>query len=442
MSAVAVALDRDGLSGWEDEFIMSVLIAPLSELEDDGLAVSEHELERLISNASDEPEAEGAHALRLLYAAEDAPSFTLPILATAGDVREVVQYLKKKPAGVSIVEAMDDVKRRVFEPRKLAAYEYWGIINRQGGDRLHLSQLGWEFARKLAPESEAYRAVLANTLPYRAALQWMHEENHDLVTHVQVAAYWQKFYPTGAGLNQKAVESSVVCFFHLCQAAEIGTMTIGKRGQPARLRVEREELAGFIEGRPPHATQQTDIDNSRETDAPIHAPSPRPAPTAANAPPGAATSSRRQFLILGRGAARVISRLEAALALLDIESRAFAAAETDALPVSGEMFQAMRQCDAALIIVAPEDCRDDGAGGYALKQHVLIEINSAFVLYDRRVVLLWNCQMPLPAALSALPHFTLDGDELTWDVGVQLMQVVKEFQARAGAEQRRPACRA
>jgi hypothetical protein len=416
---------------------MSVLIAPLSELEDDGLAVSAHELEALVSDATDEREAERSHALRLLYTSEAAPSFTLPILATAGDVREVVQYLKKKPAGVSIVEAMDDVKRRVFEPRKVAAYEFWGIVNRQGGDRLHLSQLGWEFARKLAPEAEAYRAVLDNTAPYRAALKWMHDERQDLVTHTQVAAYWQKFYTPGAGQDQKAIESSVVCFFHLCQAAEIGTMTIGKRGQPARLRVERDELAGFIEGRTQDSPTRSATTGADEIDQLNLALLSR---AAVVAPPRAPASEQKRFLILSRRAARVVGQLEAALELLDIKSRALVGVETDALPMSREMFQAMRQCDAALIVVSPEDCREDGAGGYALNQNILIEINSAFVLYDRRIALVWNCRMPVPDALSSLRHFTLEGDELTWADGLRLMGVVREFQARAESERRQACC--
>lgn len=414
---------------------MSVLIAPLSEMEEDAFTVSADELEALVSDAAVAREAERTHELHLLYTAEAAQSFTLPILATAGDVREVVQYLKKKPAGVSIVEAMDDVKRRVFEPRKVAAYEFWGIVERQGGDRLHLSPLGWEFARKLAPESAAYRAVLDNTAPYRAALEWMHEEHHDLVTHTQVAAYWQEFYPSGTGQNQKAIESSVVCFFHLCQAAEIGTMTIGKRGQPARLRVEHEELAAFIEGRLTDPTTQIAATEPQQTVLPNLTLSPR----TAVAPTRAAASEQKHLLILCRTAARVVSQLEVVLELLGSKSRAVVGSETDALPMSGEMFQAMRQCDAALIVVTPEDCREDGAGGYTLNQNILIQINTAFVLYDRRIVLVWNCRTPLPDTLSSLHHLTLEGDELAWDAGVQLMQFVKEFQARAQGK-RREAC--
>ena len=65
---------------------MSVLIAPLSELEEEAFTVSEDELEALVSDAAvDEREVESTRELHLLYAAEAAQSsLTLPILATAG----------------------------------------------------------------------------------------------------------------------------------------------------------------------------------------------------------------------------------------------------------------------------------------------------------------------------------------------------------------------
>lgn len=406
---------------------MSGLIAPLSEMEEEQLAITKHRLDRPITAGQEQRDEERSHALRLLYATADAEqTITLPILATAGDVREVVQYLKKKPTGVSVVEAMDDVKRRVFEPRKIAAYEFWGIVNRLGGDRLQLSPLGWEFAHKLEPETEAYRAVLANATPYRDALEWMHRENHDLVTHTEVAAYWQKLFPASIGQNQKTIESSVVCFFHICQAAEIGTMTIGKRGQPARLRVEREELIKFIEGRTHKMISPGAGLAPEKEDRPIVAMSSSVAKA-----PATTTSENLRLFISCRTESQLIDQLHDALELINIESRTVVGSEFDALPLSEEIFQSMRQCDAALVVVTSDDCHDDGMGTYILNQHVLILINTAFVLYDRRVMLIWNCQMPLPGNLSSLPHFTFEGDELTWDVGMRLMQVTKEFQERA-----------
>src|SRR5215204_2406411 len=96
-----------------------------------------------------EPAESGATALRLLTPTKDEPkAATLPVLATPGDLREAVQYLKRKPTGVSVVEALADARRRVFEPRKVAAYESWGVVARRG-ERLLLTRLGREFARTL-----------------------------------------------------------------------------------------------------------------------------------------------------------------------------------------------------------------------------------------------------------------------------------------------------
>ena len=78
------------------------------------------------------------HALQLIEAAS-MPA--LPILASASDVRELVQYLKKKPAGITVVEASDAIKKRLFDPRKVAAYEAWGIISKSG-DRMKVNELG------------------------------------------------------------------------------------------------------------------------------------------------------------------------------------------------------------------------------------------------------------------------------------------------------------
>src|SRR5438874_5791842 len=91
----------------------------------------------------------------------------LPLLATAADVRGVVQYLRKKPGGVSINEALDAIKKQVFDPRKVHAYEALGLVLRQG-ERLELSPLGHELGRRLAPVTQGFRTLLDSQAPYRA----------------------------------------------------------------------------------------------------------------------------------------------------------------------------------------------------------------------------------------------------------------------------------
>src|SRR5215218_8649393 len=159
-------------------------------------------------------------ALRLLRPPKEEPQdAALPVLATPGDLREAVQYLKRKPTGVSVVEALADAKRRVFEPRKVAAYEAWGVVARRG-ERLMLTGRGREFARTLEPQTRAYRALLDFNPLYRAALAWIHRQGLDLVTYADVAAYLgEEFGALLPADDPKGAEEGVICFFHLCQAA-------------------------------------------------------------------------------------------------------------------------------------------------------------------------------------------------------------------------------
>lgn len=172
---------------------------------------------------------------------------SLPTMATANDVREVVQYLKRHPGGVNICDIVQPIKKRIFYPAKVVAYESWGLVTRKG-ERVTLTSIGWEFARSIEPEARAYRALVDRTKLYRAALHWVHDQGLDLVTTDDIASYWLARFSAVFGADQDAhLEKTVVSFFHVCQAAELGTMTIGKRGQPARLRVWRVALAEYVE---------------------------------------------------------------------------------------------------------------------------------------------------------------------------------------------------
>jgi hypothetical protein len=368
----------------------------------------------------------GGHqrALRLLTPPKDETRVAaLPVLATPGDVREAVQYLKRKPTGVSVVEALADARRRVFEPRKVAAYEAWGLVVRRG-ERLLLTRRGREFARTLEPEARAYRALLDSNPLYRAALAWIHRQGLDLVTYSDVATYLkEEFGPLLAANGAKEAEEGVVCFFHLCQAAELGTLTIGKRGQPARMRVERDCLGEYVEGR----DVTRGAARGREEEG---------APASDDEEFGAPPSGTCLFISYGGQPAHVVAQIQTVFELAGIKSHACERAprEGPAVLVADEAAEVMRRCDAALVLLSGEDCRPDETGAPAVSQRALVEIGAASVLYERRVLLLLDAPAGLPAGLSSLPHVALGEGGLTWEVGIELLKAVRGFANRAGRD--------
>lgn len=58
---------------------------------------------------------------------------------------------------------------------------------------------------------------------------------------------------------------------------------------------------------------------------------------------------------------------------------------------------------------------------------MLIEIGSAFVLYDRKVVLVWDKRLAVPSNLQGLHRCEFEGDELSWSAGMKLMKAIQEF---------------
>src|SRR5215207_1664625 len=153
------------------------------------------------------PRHDAPAALRLLTPPQGEPGVeALPALATPGDLREAVQYLKRRPAGVTLTAALADAKRRVFEPRKVEAYEAWGFVARRG-ERLLLTNLGRGFARTLEPETRAYRSLLDSNPLYRAALEWVCRQGFDIVTYGDVATFLrERFAPLLDSADAKLTE--------------------------------------------------------------------------------------------------------------------------------------------------------------------------------------------------------------------------------------------
>ncbi|MBC7929894.1 MAG: hypothetical protein H7Z38_04930 [Rubrivivax sp.] len=366
-----------------------------------------------------------------IIAAVAAP---LPLSATANDLRGVVQYLRKRPEGATLGEAVDAIKKQVFEPDKINAYEALGIICKSR-DRLKLDDLGWELARKLEPEAHVFRIMLSRIEPYRAALDWAQGRRLDYIIQTDIAAYWGEHFPEALGINTpRMIESNAICFFHLCQAAGLGTHIIGKKGQPTRLRLDRDELLDFNTADWGGVAEQ-----SREQFSSGWAESRRRKLTALEG--GGRTG---QPLPRGDGKFRVLvsigeagettRRIEETFGLAGIECHFVERSVAHAAPLpSGE---AMRRCDAAVIIVVKDESEEEDAEALSTWETLQIEIGVAQVLFEHRVVLLWDERLEVPFNLHGLRPDMLQESGLTWEACVHLAKLVKSFEGTSptGAE--------
>lgn len=346
----------------------------------------------------------------------EATQATLPSFATANDLRDLIRYLKKHPGGVTIVEALGEVKKRILDPHKIAAYEAWGVINR-AEDRLELSRFGWEFARKFAAEAMLFRSILDREAPYRKVLEQVQARQLKLLTQADVARIWRAQFAEALDLRQpKSVESEVICFLHLCQAAELGSLTIGKRGQPARLRTDLDEIAAFV-------NQKWEA-WEEEIGAPSAPPVP-PAVRSSSASLLVLEPRRLRLCLSGCPSPQNAAHLQSLLELLGLESEILERGELSTVTQSEAAFEIMRRCDAGLFVVTVSDCYADAQGILQLKPDIQAEISAGYLFYHRRVVLLWDERVSLPTIWNTVPRCKLIGQELTWESGLEVARAVQ-----------------
>ncbi len=338
----------------------------------------------------------------------NSESLKLPVLATASDVREVVQFLKRYADGITIVQAMDAFRKRVLDPRKIAAYEFWGIISRNG-DRLKLTSLGWHLASRLEPEAEVYRAVLNRTDAYHAALKWIYEQSLELVTDFEVGVFWQKQHAEAIeGDSEEELEASAASFFHLCHAAEVGLLTVGRKSQPTRLHILREELGACLSSDPLIYSEARSAERLRSTST--------ERVTAQSIP------ARLQRVFISHGQTlNSIRRIIEALELAGFEYEVVKRNQTQAIVDFEQTLEVMRRCDAGIITVDQLDYGDVAVRGD-------MQLGAALMHFDQRLVFLLKKGLSLPASLSQISSCEFDED-LTWDVAVQVVRSIKHLQA-------------
>lgn len=359
-------------------------------------------------------------------------------------MRDIVRYLKTKPTGATVTEAKAAVEKKLLDGRKLAAYRTWGIIAR-GDDRLKLTDRGWLMARDPSKEEQVFREVIDSATPYRSVLEWANHQQLEVLTAIDVAVHWHEHHKQAVGdANDNTLRENAVCFFNVMQAAGFGKMTIGRGGSPTRLNVSLDALQQHIEAGPASPPWKRDAELEGEQEGEQDSADDgdeTPAGGAATPPPAVQTSEQaspaspqppivseplRVFIAHGQNL-DIVEQIDTMLGLADFESEIAENEETTAIPVPDKVLDAMRRCQAGIIAVTVDESRKDGAGNYVVNENVLIEIGAAFVLYERRVVLVWDKRLSVPSNLQGLYRCEFEGNELSWSAGMKLMKAIQGF---------------
>jgi hypothetical protein len=350
---------------------------------------------------------------------------SLPIKTVMEDCDKIVAYLKSKASGATVAEAKGVIDSKHLDARKIKAYEAWGIV-RVDGDRLILTEAGREIARNPDSAKTHYRRVIAGIPPYRSAIERAHHGTHSEMLAADVAANWFEHHKATLGeIAEGTLGSVVTCFFNLAEGAGLGTYFIGRAGKETRFEVNRAAISEFVEDKPVALHVIEDVVLEDEDDTTIVEFTSGPVVTV-TAPVPVVKEELRVFITHGKNR-DIVEQVETMLAVTEVAFEVAVESESTAIPVPEKIIGAMQRCNAAIICASVEEDRKDEAGRYTINENVLIEIGAAFVLYDKRVILLWDKRLAVPSNLQGLYRCEFEGDEIGFKEVMRLMAAVKEF---------------
>ncbi len=173
----------------------------------------------------------------------------LPIMASPEDMSKVAKYLSTKVSGCTLDDAKAALDNRLVDARKINAYISWGMLIRDA-EKLRLSERGKRLAKAQNTEEvqTIYQEIIRDIEAYNGVIEWLcYNNTPSMITNVEVAEYWHdtKKYDMFSE-NDNTLKDRAVCFFKVCEAAGIGKLYVGRRGQSTRLEFNMEIIRAYL----------------------------------------------------------------------------------------------------------------------------------------------------------------------------------------------------
>lgn len=310
----------------------------------------------------------------------------LPVFVTIEDIDDLVGYLKTKPAGASIADAKKVIRKQIFDNRKMPAYDQWMIIKREG-DNLKLDERGWHLARNTRPRHVVFQEIAKSNSAYISVLEWAFHSGLDEINSVDAGSHWHEHFSELLGTdNEQSIKDRVVCFFRVCEAGNLGKLTIGRRGSATRLSLSTDNLELFIGAGIPKdesdsfeeetIVEQQDQEDASEQESDTQEPETE---EGIDLEPHRNINEKepvRVFISHGKNM-ELVEQVETMLGVAEIPYELAVTEETSAIPVPEKVFNSMRKCNSAVIIVSVDEEPGEEEAP-SINQNVLIEIGAAF----------------------------------------------------------------
>lgn len=365
---------------------------------------------------------------------------SLPMRATVEDIDAICGYLATKPTGATRAEIRAVVDKKHLDTRKMAALKVWGLVD-EGSERLKITEKGREAVRDSgAHRSNVLRDVIRQTNPYVGLIERVVHRQEKTLHATDIAAHWYEHFSGEVSGTESVLNSQTLCFLHIAQGADLGVLTIGRKGLQTRFDFDTDAVRTFFEDSTGmHETPMESDDKSQADDDDEvvedwelgETTEPTTVNTADRGEIPISNAGNRVFITHGKNL-KILEQVKQIVEFGKFEPIVAMERETAAMPVPQKVMADMRTCDAAVIHVSAERELYDADGTLVpqINENVLIEIGAAMALYEKRFVLLVEEGVSLPSNLQGLYECRYSGEELSMTAFMKLLEAFNDFRSQ------------
>ena len=280
-----------------------------------------------------------------------------------------------------------------------------------------------------AHKAPAFIEAVAAIAPYRAIIERSVHQGEFTVGATDVAAHWHQHFKSEVSDSDKILNDQAVCFFQLAEGADLGSLTIGRRGQPTRFDFDEANARAFVEnGAARHGGAAPPAKDYLEEKEDVSSDEFESSGAEITVPKKGATEGNRVFITHGKNK-KILDQVKELVAFGKFEAVVAQEHETSAKPVPDKVMDDMRDCHAAVIHVGVDGVLFDKDGNEVpqINGNVLIEIGAAMALYGRNFILLVEEGVELPSNLQGLYECRYSGDELNMPATMKLLKAFNDF---------------
>lgn len=339
----------------------------------------------------------------------------LPIRTNIEDVTAVCGFLATRPTGATVKEARAVIDSKHLDGRKLSGLETWGLIEQQD-DKLKITHTGRELIRDGGKNRAAVLGgILRGIPPYYAIVERVGHQSMSSITSTEVAAIWHDHFKEEVSTSDDTLNNQAVCFFHVAAGANLGSLTIGRKGAETRFDFDAQSVQRFINGLDTGvSTESTASEKLDERNTP------------ASEEPQTPKSDLGQAIFVAHGKKKEpLEQLKSILTEFKIPHTVAVDEPHLGRPISAKVREIMQNCNCAIFIfTADEEFRTpQGETIWRPSENVVYELGAASYLYGTRIVILKQEEVSFPSDFKDLGYISFREGDLKG----QSMEILKEL---------------